>query len=170
MRNATKEEFLDIVDEDDNVIRQATWKEMMDKGLLHRTANVFVFNSKGELFVHRRAEHLKLYPGMWDVKVGGSVRSGETYADAAKRELMEETGIKNAKLSELFMMKTRRRENPVNRAIFKCVYDGKIALDPGEVAEGRFVGIEEAKGMIKKGMMSPSAADVLGEFLKRGVK
>lgn len=37
-------EYVDIVDEEDNVIGKATWKEMMDKSLLHRTSNVMVFN------------------------------------------------------------------------------------------------------------------------------
>ena len=42
-------EYVDIVDEDDKVIGKATWKEMMDNSLLHRTSNVIIFNSKGKL-------------------------------------------------------------------------------------------------------------------------
>ncbi len=162
-----KEEYLDIVDEEDNVVRQATWKEMMDRKLLHRTANVFVFNSKGELFVHRRAEHLRLYPGLWDVKVGGSVRTGESYEEAAKRELYEEAGIADAKVTELFRMKTRRKENNVNRAIFKTAHNGKITLDKEEVGEGKFVTMVQAKKMLEEGTLSPAAQDVLKEYLKR---
>ncbi len=166
MISQTSEEYVDIVDEDDNVIGKASWEEMMQKKLLHRTANVFVFNSKGELFVHRRADNLRLYPGLWDVKVGGSVRAGESYEEAGKRELFEECGAK-AEIKELFRLKTRRKENPVNRCMFKCVYDGKIVLDPGEVAEGKFVKIESVKKMVKEGKLSPSAADVFNEFLTR---
>ena len=87
------DEFVDIVDESDSIIGTASWKEMNEKNLLHRTSNTIVLNSKGKLFVHQRAEHLKLYPGLWDVKFGGSVRSGESYEDAAKRELFEDIGL-----------------------------------------------------------------------------
>ena len=160
------EEYLDIVDENDNIIGTASWKEMFEKGLLHRTSNTIVLNSKGEIFVHRRAEHLKLYPGLWDVKFGGSVRSGETYEDAAKRELFEEAGIKNAILMPLFKLKSRRKENPVNRMVFKCIHDGSIKLDSSEVAEGRFISIAEVKKMIGDGKLSPSAVDVFSEYLK----
>ncbi|MBI3051440.1 NUDIX domain-containing protein [Candidatus Woesearchaeota archaeon] len=162
-----KEEYLDIVDEEDNVVRQATWKEMMDRKLLHRTANVFVLNSKGELFVHRRAEHLRLYPGLWDVKVGGSVRAGESYEDAGKREVMEETGATNVKLTEIFRIKYRKPEHNVNRCVFKCVYDGKIKIDETEVAEGKFTSIDDAKKMMADGKLSPSATDVFMRFLRQ---
>ena len=162
-----KEEYVDIVDEDDSVIGSASWHEMMSKGLLHRTSNVFVFNSKGELFVHRRADNLRLYPGMWDVKFGGSVRAGESYEEAAKRELEEEANIAGVRCAELFRMKTRRKENNVNRAVFRCVHDGPLRLDQEEVAEGKFVSIEEAKKMQKEEKLSPSAVDVLTEFLRR---
>ena len=165
-----QEEYLDIVDDDDAVIRKATWKEMMDKRLLHRASNIFVFNSKGQLFLHRRADNLSLYPGLWDVKFGGSARSGETYEEAAERELLEEANITRPKLVKLFRLKFRSKENNVNREVFKCVYDGPIKLDRSEVAEGRFVKVEEAKKMLTEGKLSPSAANVFNEFLRREEK
>ncbi|MEK6837869.1 MAG: NUDIX domain-containing protein [Nanoarchaeota archaeon] len=160
-------EYLDIVDDDDTVIGKVTWKEMMDKGLLHKTANVIVFNSKGEVFVHRRADNLSLYPGLWDVKFGGSARSGETYEEAAERELREEANITRPRLVELFSLKFRSKENNVNREVFKCVYDGPIKLDRSEVAEGKFVNVEEVKKMLMEGKLSPAAVNVFTEFLKR---
>lgn len=160
------EEYVDIVDEEDNVIGKATWKEMMDKSLLHRTSNVMVFSSDGKLFVHKRAKTVRLYPGMYDIKIGGSVRAGETYEQAAKRELMEEANISNVELIEIFKLKSRRKENNVNRTVFKCVYDGKIVLDPSEVAEGKFMKIRDIKILLKEGKLSPSAIDVFNEFLR----
>ncbi|MDP3765869.1 MAG: NUDIX domain-containing protein [Nanoarchaeota archaeon] len=161
------EEMIVIVDDNDNVIGKATWKEMMDKGLLHRTSNVLVFNSKGELFVHKRANTVRLYPGMYDVKIGGSVRTEENYEEAAKRELKEEAGILNPKLIELFKLKSRRKDNNVNRTIFKCVYDGQLKLDKSEVEDGRFMKIRDVKKLLDKNNLSPSAIDVFTEYLKR---
>ncbi len=162
-----KEELIDIVDDDDKVIGKATWKGMHEKSLLHRSSNVFVFNSKGELFVHRRASSLQLYPGMYDVKMGGVVRAGESYEEAAKRELEEEAGIKNAELEYLFSIKFRSDRNNNNRKVYRCVYDGKIKLQPEELESGRFMTVDEAKKMMADGKLSPSAVHVFEEYLKR---
>lgn len=162
-----KEELIDIVDDDDNVIRQATWKEMHEKSLLHRSSNVFVFNSKGKVFVHKRASSLKLYPGMYDVKMGGIVRAGESYEEAAKRELEEEAGIKNAELEYLFSIKFRSYKNNNNRKVFRCIYDGKIKLRPEEVESGRFMTVGEAKKIMVERKLSPSAEFAFKEFLKK---
>ena len=161
------EEMVDIADDGDNVIRQATKKEMHEKSLMHRSSNVFVFNSKGELFVHRRARKLSLYPGMHDIKIGGTVKAGESYEDAAKRELEEEAGIKNAELEYLFGIKFRSDRNNNNRKVFRCIYDGKMRLQPEEVESGRFMTVDEAKKMMAEGKLSPSAEFVFKEFLKR---
>ena len=160
------EEMIDIVDDNDMIIRQATWDEMHNKNLTHRSANVFVFNSKGEIFVHRRARNLPLYPGMYDVKVGGVVQAGENYEEAARRELKEELGIEGTKLEYLFDLKFRSQHNNNNRKVFMCVYDGRIKLQPEEVEEGKFVSLEEAKKMLEQGKLSPSADAVFNEFLK----
>ena len=159
-------EMVDIVDENDNVTRAATWQEMMDRSLLHRSANIIVFNSKGEIYVHQRAKHLRLYPELHDVKFGGSVRAGESYEEAAKRELFEESGIKN-ELEFLFDLKFRSSKNNVNRKVYKCTFDGKLTLQKAEVAGGKFMKIDEIKKIQEEGKLSPSAANVFEEFLKR---
>lgn len=164
------EELIDIVDDNDAVIRQATWQEMHSKGLLHRSANVFVFNSKGELYVHKRATGLSLYPGMYDVKLGGIVRAGESYEDAALREIKEEAGMENVQLKYLFSVKFRSEHNNNNRKVYRCVYDGKITLQKEEVESGRFMTIDEARKMMAEGKLSPSAVNVFTEFLKREEK
>jgi dihydroneopterin triphosphate diphosphatase len=45
-----------------------------------------------EHLVLRRSDHDELLPGAWQVVTGG-VHSGETAAEAAVREVMEETGL-----------------------------------------------------------------------------
>ena len=57
-------EQVDIVDEEDNIIGQASLDQTIKEKLLHRGANVMVFNSKCQIFVHKRTDNLKLYPGM----------------------------------------------------------------------------------------------------------
>ncbi len=161
-----KENYLDVVDEQDNVIGKTTWKEANEKGLIFRSANIMVFNSKGMLFIHKRNRNLPTFPGMWDVKLGGMVDAGESYETAAVRELEEEAGIKNAKPEFLFTLKFRSGTDNNNRKVYRCVYDGKMKLQEAEIEEGRFVTVEEAKRMLRDGKLSPSAIAVFEKYLE----
>ncbi|WP_372450545.1 NUDIX domain-containing protein [Streptomyces tagetis] len=51
-------------------------------------------DGRGRVLVLRRAGHLARYPGRHEVGVGGAVRVGESYEEAAARELAEELGVR----------------------------------------------------------------------------
>ena len=80
-------ELVDIVDDDDRVVATVTRAEMRANRLQHRAVSIAVLSSDGRLLVHRRADTKDLWPGMWDLAAGGVVAAGETYAQAARREL-----------------------------------------------------------------------------------
>ncbi len=159
-------QMIDTVDEKDKVVGKAAYEEIIAKGLIFRAANVMVFNSKGMLFVHKRNRNLQTFAGMWDVKLGGIVDAGESYEEAALRELEEEAGIDNAKLEFMFPLKFRGGKHKNNREVYRCVYDGKMTLQKAEIEEGRFVAVEEAKKMMTRGMLSPPAVAVFEKYLK----
>ena len=48
--------------------------------------------AEGRVLLTRRAKHMRTFPRAW-VPPGGGVDAGEDAADAARRELLEETGI-----------------------------------------------------------------------------
>ena len=81
------------VDKDDNVIGAGPQSEAYAKGIIHRVCRIFLFNSKGELLIHKRAGHLKTNPGLWSDSAAGHVDEGESYLESAKRELAEEVGV-----------------------------------------------------------------------------
>ena len=54
--------------------------------------HVCFFNKEGKMLIQKRAETKTLFPGLWDVSVGGSVLSGEDSQSAAEREVQEELG------------------------------------------------------------------------------
>ena len=82
-------EKFDLVDKNDNVIGETDKETSHQNGDLHRLIAIFVFNSKGELYLQ---EHIKS-GGLFDHSVGGHVIKGEDYDDAAKREGFEELGL-----------------------------------------------------------------------------
>ncbi|RMD02302.1 NUDIX domain-containing protein [Clostridium autoethanogenum] len=65
-----------------------------NEGDYHMVVHICIFNSKGEMLIQQRQPFKEGWSNMWDITVGGSAIEGETSQMAAKRELMEELGIK----------------------------------------------------------------------------
>ncbi len=54
--------------------------------------HVCVFDHQGRLLIQQRTPEKILWPGRWDVSIGGGVDAGETSRQAAEREFREELG------------------------------------------------------------------------------
>ncbi len=80
----------DVVDENDEVIGVADKHVIERFGLNCRVAFVMLMRSDGRLLLHQRSENKRAYPLYWSGAAAGHVDAGETYADAASRELREE--------------------------------------------------------------------------------
>lgn len=95
------EEIFDVVDDDDQVIGQATRAEVHARGLRHRAVHVLVVNRRGELLLQQRSRLKDVHPGVWDSSVAGHLDAGEDYLAAARREMVEEMGIEDAEPEEI---------------------------------------------------------------------
>lgn len=84
-----------LVDKNDNPIGEADKIEAHEKGLLHRAFSVFIFNSKNELLIHRRALTKYHSPGLWTNTCCSHPFPGENTEDAAHRRLKEEMGLES---------------------------------------------------------------------------
>jgi isopentenyldiphosphate isomerase len=81
-----------VVDEHDNVLGYMQLFDAIAAGHIRRVVYVVVLNHKNEVILQRRGPHV-LNPDLLDCSVSGHVDEGNTYEEAAKRELSEELGI-----------------------------------------------------------------------------
>jgi isopentenyl-diphosphate delta-isomerase len=86
-------EMIDVLDADGNVIRTITREEAERDNHLTENVLVFLFNASGEVWTQLRPQTKNHFPGRWDISACGGVVSGETPAQAAVREVLEETGL-----------------------------------------------------------------------------
>lgn len=88
------DEFLDLVNEQDEIIGRMLRSELYAKGLRnYRVINAFVMNAEGKLWIPRRTADKAIFPRALDISAAGHVASGETYEEAFRREVREELAI-----------------------------------------------------------------------------
>lgn len=122
-----------VVDEKDIVIGSEYIAFAIEKGLIRRASRVYVFNEAGQLLIQQRSTHV-LKPLLLDQSAAGHVDEGESYEDAAKRELFEELGISGYQLVPVAMS---FRDRDFYNSIYKIVVPNNILInfDPEEVAQ-----------------------------------
>lgn len=143
------DEIYDVVDMSDQVIGQATRKEIHSKNLIHRSVHIFVFNPEGELFLQKRALSKDENPGFWDTSSAGHVDSGENYLTAANRELMEELGISEP-LQPFMQIKACEESYWEHVTAYTCTTRQPIKINLEEISEGRFWSLNEISEILSK--------------------
>lgn len=87
------QEYVILVNEQDEPIGQMEKMEAHEKALLHRAFSVFVFNDKQELLLQQRAAHKYHSPLLWTNTCCSHQRMGESNIEAGTRRLQEEMGF-----------------------------------------------------------------------------
>ncbi len=144
-----KELFI-VVDKDDKIIGYRTRYEChRNKNLIHRGIGVVIFNSKGKVLMQKRSRKKDLFPGYYSISTGGHVTKGESYRQAAQRELFEEIGVKTRlKLKTKFIIRGER-ETEID-TIYSAIHNGPFRLDKSEVERIEFYSPQQIKKMMQK--------------------
>lgn len=160
-------ELIDVVDADDRVIGRATRGEMRAQNLRHRATYILVFNTHGQLFVHRRSATKDVYPSYYDVAVGGVVGAGESYDAGAQRELAEELGITSAAPRPILRFQYEDAGNRVNGRVYSCAYDGPLTLQTEEIVSGEWLDLDVVLERSRQHRFCPDGIEALLRYLDK---
>lgn len=149
------DERLILVDAQDQVVGYANKAAAhAGTGTLHRAFSIFLFSDAGKVLLQRRSAEKPLWPGYWSTSCCSHPRAGETYLEAAHRRLREELAI-DTELSFLYRFQYHAQYGEIGAERELCsVYLGRLAEDapidvnPGEIAEWRWVSDAEVERMI----------------------
>ena len=127
MKESQVEEFLDIVDQDDNVISSMPRSKVYEQQLFAQMRSVWLMlkNRDGQLWIPRRAYDRKILPGYLDGSVVGHVSAGESYEQALIRETHEEVGLDLVHYDYSFLGKVTPFQDQAFcfAAVFECHID-----------------------------------------------
>jgi isopentenyl-diphosphate Delta-isomerase len=140
------EEQVVLVDEQDAVLGTMGKWEAHRNGSLHRAFSVFIFSTKGELLMQRRAAGKYHSGGSWSNTCCGHPRPGEDVLAAAGRRLGEEMGLSCA-LHYKFTFRYRADvgaglvENELDHVFFGLTDDAPD-VDPEEAGGWRMIAMD----------------------------
>ncbi len=132
-------------------------KEFVPQKKHFLSVHVWVKNSKGQFLMQKRLPNRRVDPNMWSVH-GGVADTGETSLEAAKRETLEEIGLK---IENPVLVYQNPEPDPWGGMVdvWFAHSEAKIedlTLQPTEVADVRWFTPQELEDYIKQGKVSPN--------------
>ncbi len=144
-----------FVNEKDEIIGSGSMDEAWKNGHSYRVVQILILNSKGEMLIQKRGDHVAIWPSIWDHAVGGHVDEREDYFTAAKREAKEELAIEQIELKEIkkyFLDEVDEKGRVKKRFItlYEATYDGKVVPDEGELSDIKWLSMAELEKWMKE--------------------
>lgn len=145
------EEIVDVIDEQNRVIRNVPKTVAHQEGLLHRIVIAELKNSKGEYCFVRQAGD-RQDAGQFVSPVGGHVSAGESIDNALIRECQEEVGLSPVKYTlvgqTIYNREVIGRQENHLFIVYEIETDETPILNH-ESVEFRWFSIEEIKSNVK---------------------
>jgi len=161
----TMVEYMDVVDDANQIVGQAPQEEIYAKKLTHRIIHVFVINpTTKQVYFQKRSEKKSYLPGYYCTSAGGHVRAGETYTEAAQRELREELGL-TVPVHKLTAMEFILDNHKRFIELFIAYAEDGFHFADGEVASGEFLDMDEAHSLVEKNEKIHPQLDVCYRWL-----
>jgi isopentenyl-diphosphate delta-isomerase len=147
------DELLDVVDDDDILIRRETRPIVHAQGLQHRGVHVFLFDHTGKLLVQQRSHLKDTSPLALDCSVSEHLRAGERYRQGAVRGLAEELGLAGIRIRPLvkFSMNYGPNDNEICQLYEGRVDPSLVKIDPLEVEAILYSDLDELEANLRRG-------------------
>lgn len=161
-------EVLSVVNENNEIIGEATRKEIHEKGLIHREVVIYLINDKNEVLLQERKDC-----NLFDHSCAGHFPANQKYEEAAQREFFEELGISLSleNFQEIGVEKLRS-EMPgmINNRFVKIFLVRKkidnLKLDSGEVKKASYYNKNQIAELLKQSnKMTPSLSILLPKYI-----
>lgn len=144
-------EYIDIIDRNDTVVGKASRDEVYRNHHPHRIVHVMLFDAGGRLLLQKRSASRSYLPHYWVTSAGGHVQSGESFEDAAYREMNEELQVK----VPLQLMYKDWFEDERKLPKFLGTFHGGIVHKPQfnqeEVEDAVFASMDDIGQMVRNG-------------------
>lgn len=141
-------EIFDVVDDHDQVTGTATRAEVHANRLMHRAVHVFLRNKRDEILLQQRSMLKDVHPGDWDSSVSGHVDAGETYDQAAHREIREEMGVTSGGLREITHITPCENTGWEHVRLFTADHHGPIRFPCAEIQAAQWFPVAEIDAWI----------------------
>lgn len=166
-----QDEVFDVVNEKDEVIGEATRREVhQNPKLIHRAVHIWILNDKGEILLQQRSLTKDKAPGQWDISCAGHVKKGYSPEFTAERELIEELGIK-ADFSLIKKFIDRDIDQTEMTSLYYAVHNGPFKFPKEEIQQVRFFSKDKVLEFIrndpKASLASKEEIPVVFEFLEK---
>lgn len=142
------EEYFDVVDLNDEVLRKSPRSEVHREKSLHRAVHVFLFRPGGQMLIHRRTLTKEEFPGVWTSSCSGHVSAGETYDETAPRELWEELRVQAASLQKLQKFSACESTSWEFTTLYRTTTTADPEPDEAEIAEIRWMALPDIDAWI----------------------
>lgn len=159
-------ELVEELDEDGRVVGVVSRSEMRARNLWHRNVIVMVRRSSGALVVHQRADWKDVFPSMWDVAFSGVPAVGESWPEAAARELAEEAGLAVAPndLADLGPRVCDIGDIRWHGRVFEVTDDRELTPADGEVVALDEVPVPDLSAWITKTPVCPDSIELVNDL------
>ena len=160
-------ELVEELDEQGRVIGVVARAEMRAGNLWHRNVIVMVRRSSGAVVVHQRAAWKDVFASMWDVAFSGIPAVGETYRQAASRELAEEAGlaVDPDDLVDLGPRVCDVGDLRWHGRLFEVIDDTVLAPADGEVVALDDVASDDLAGWVDRMPVCPDSVELVRDLL-----
>jgi len=159
---------MDIVNEKDEVIWQATREEIYARKQIHRIVHVMIRNEKGDFLLQTRSANTRYLPLHLCTSAGGHVDAWESYHFAASRELEEEAGIRGDLRKLGYYLYQADDGLDKFTTTFETIVDEGFVANPEEVDSLDFFSFDEVNQIIEKDeKVHPELKDVWLRFYSK---